>query len=353
MGKNLRGAVMHPEISIVIPTYNGSSRILQCLDAVSGQETSRSFEVIVVDDGSTDSTADLVSDRPDLRLIRQENAGPAAARNKGVQEAFGDIVLFTDDDCVPVPDWLERMVAPFSDTEVAGVKGAYLTKQMGMIARFVQIEYEEKYEQLSRQEQTNLVDTYSAAFRRRTFMDVGGYDESFPTASVEDRDFSYKLSALGHKQVFAPEARVFHTHVDTLWGYLRKKYKNGYWGIITILKYPATLVGPGDTPRTQKIQVLLAAMMGPALLVSLAGGWAVVAPAVVAGAFLLTTVPFTLRCLGRDPGVSWVAPFLLACRAVGLSLGFVSGLMREKLGSALVRKPLSDVGKTGGTKFTD
>ena len=96
--------------SIVIPTFNGGSRIGNCLDSLVKQTAGRDVEILVVDDGSTDNTADVVRGYSSVRLITQANAGPAAARNHGAMEAQGSILLFTDDDCLPMPDWLEAMV---------------------------------------------------------------------------------------------------------------------------------------------------------------------------------------------------------------------------------------------------
>src|SRR3979490_1155633 len=91
-------------VSIIIPTFNGASRIANCLDALRQQVAGRDAEILVVNDGSTDNTANVVDRYPGVRLITQANAGPAAARNRGALEARGKIILFTDDDCTPMPD---------------------------------------------------------------------------------------------------------------------------------------------------------------------------------------------------------------------------------------------------------
>jgi len=91
-------------VSIVIPTFNGASRIGDCLAALVQQTQDRNAEILVVNDGSTDNTVDAVRQYSGVRLITQTNAGPAAARNRGALEARGTIILFTDDDCVPTPD---------------------------------------------------------------------------------------------------------------------------------------------------------------------------------------------------------------------------------------------------------
>src|SRR5579864_3689500 len=127
-------------VSIIIPTFNGGARIADCLGALVKQTAGRDAEIVVVNDGSTDNTADVVARYTGVRLVSQSNAGPAAARNRGALEARGTIILFTDDDCVPMPDWLDGMLEPFNDPELVGAKGAYRTLQKSLVARFVQAE---------------------------------------------------------------------------------------------------------------------------------------------------------------------------------------------------------------------
>src|ERR1700693_5086762 len=136
-------------VSIIIPTFNGASRIGNCLDALLCQTVEPDTEILVINDGSTDGTAEVVARYSGVRLITQSNAGPAAARNRGALEARGTIILFTDDECVPMPEWLGAMIDPFKDPGVVGAKGIYRTRQRSLAARFVQIEYEDKYRRMS------------------------------------------------------------------------------------------------------------------------------------------------------------------------------------------------------------
>jgi glycosyltransferase involved in cell wall biosynthesis len=147
-------------VSVVIPAYNAETTIDACLAAFTRQTVPPdSFEVIVVDDGSTDATRARIATHPMARLLTQVNAGPAAARNLGVQHALGEIILFTDADCVPMENWIEQMLIPFSRSEVVGVKGRYLLKQRSLVARFVQLEYEEKYDHMLHWEYIDFIDT--------------------------------------------------------------------------------------------------------------------------------------------------------------------------------------------------
>lgn len=314
-------------VSIIIPTFNGGSRIGQCLHALLEQASSKDFEILVVNDGSTDDTARALSICPDIKVITQSNAGPAAARNRGAQDARGAIILFTDDDCVPAADWLERMLEPFADKDVVGVKGAYRTHQKELAARFVQIEYEDRYRLMSRFDCIDFVDTYSAAFRRERFLEMNGYDTSFPVACAEDIELSYRMSARGWKMKFAQGAIVCHTHPDTLSRYLRKKFKFAFWRMLAVRKNPTKAAKDSHTPQLMKLQVLFL----PALLCSLAYDVAarpsIPASLLVVAAFLVSTVPFTIRAIAKDPVVGILAPGFLAARACAQMFGVGTGLI--------------------------
>jgi GT2 family glycosyltransferase len=316
-------------VSVVIPTFNGASRIGRCLDALLGQTKPEALEVeiIVVNDGSTDNTAEAVSRYPEVLLINQANAGPAAARNCGAREAKGDILLFTDDDCVPTSDWLRSILDPFKEPDVVGSKGAYRTRQKSIVARFVQIEYEDRYRLMEGEDKIDFIDTYSAAFRRDRFLEMNGYDTSFPVACAEDIELSYRMSARGWKMVFVPSAIVYHTHPGDLLRYLKKKYKFAFWRVLAVRKNPSKAVKDSHTPQIMKLQLLFAPALVAAAALDLAIQPGVPIAAVVAALFLLSTLPFAIRAIAKDPIVGILSPALLAGRACAQFLGVVGGVL--------------------------
>ncbi len=331
--------------SIIIPTFNGAARIGNCLDSLVKQTAGRNVEILVVDDGSTDNTPNVVRGYSSVRLITQANAGPASARNRGAMEARGKILLFTDDDCVPMPDWLEAMLGPFKDQEVVGAKGVYRTHQRSLAARFVQIEYEDKYRLMAGLPSIDFIDTYSAAFRRDRFLEMTGYDTSFPVACAEDIELSYRMSARGWKMKFVPAAIVYHTHPDTLSRYLKKKYKFAFWRMLAVRKNPSKGVKDSHTPQIMKVQLLFAPALLLAVVFDLAARPAVPVSALVLLSFLLTTLPFTLRAIRKDAIIGILSPLLLAARACAQVLGVAAGFMyahRKPAEGAANSKPTPD-----------
>jgi glycosyltransferase involved in cell wall biosynthesis len=313
-------------VSIIIPTFNGGLRIGNCLDALVRQTAEQDAEILVVNDGSTDNTADVIAGYSGVRLITQSNAGPAAARNRGALEARGTIILFTDDDCVPMPEWLAAMIEPFKVQNVVGVKGAYRSHQNRLAPRFVQIEYEDKYRRMAELSKIDFVDTYSAGFRRDRFLEMNGYNTSFPVACAEDVELSYRMFARGWTMKFVPAAIVYHTHPDTFRKYLNKKYKFAFWRVLAVRKNPNKALKDSHTPQLMKLQLLFAPALLLAIIHDLVMGPRIPASLVVCATFLVSTLPFALRAIPKDPIVGLLSPLLLAARACAQLLGVMAGL---------------------------
>ena len=328
-----------PWISVVVPAHNAQKTIDHCLQALTCQTVPReSYEIVVVDDGSSDDTVVRVRQHSGVRLVGTPCRGPSAARNLGVQQARGELVLFTDSDCEPAPDWIERMVVPFSaattcpDDRVVGVKGTYLSHQRELVARFVQIEYEDRYDRMARERYIDFVDTYAAGYRRDVLIANGGFDVSFTRPSVEDQEFSFRLARRGYKMVFVPEAHVYHSgHARNLPAYWRKKFWIGYWKVRVHVRHPGKVWRDSHTPQVLKVQILLAGLGGLGLCGALIFPrlW----PGVVSAGllFLLTTLPFTWKAWRKDARVGIAAPGLLLVRALALGSGFALGVLSNLL----------------------
>jgi cellulose synthase/poly-beta-1,6-N-acetylglucosamine synthase-like glycosyltransferase len=270
-----------------------------------------------VDDASRDETFSIVAHYPKVRIIRQEaNAGPAAARNRGAREATGDIVLFTDADCVPGDRWLEEMLRSFADPWVMGVKGVYRTKQREMTARVIQLEFEYRYRAMSQRPTIDFIDTYSAGYRRALFLEFGGFDTAFPVPSTEDIDLSFRIAAKGHRLVFNPHAYVYHQHPASLVDYLKRKYRYAYWGMLVVRRFPGKAINNSYTPHSQRLQVLLAPLAVIGSAAPIFSSELVWLPSVIWSALGATLVPFLAHSVGKDLPAALASPAYLIPKAV-------------------------------------
>jgi glycosyltransferase involved in cell wall biosynthesis len=318
---------MKPEFSIVVPAYNESQTIEGCVKSLLDQTMRpESYEVLVVDDGSTDDTARIVKGYP-VRYYFQANQGAASARNLGAAYARGDIILFTDADCEVSRNWIEEMVKPFTDREIAGVKGFYRTSQKALMARFVQKEYEAKYRYLLKSKYIDFVDTYSAAYRKEIFLKSGGFDTQFRTASAEDCDLSYRLSLQGHKMVANTRAVVGHMHPDSLKSYLKTKFRNASWRVLSYRKNRQKILKDSHTPVVLKLQMLLLFVILVLSGLHLFTRTPVALTLTATAFFISTTIPFACRNIASDWQVALFSPLLAILRTTAYLCGLGAGIL--------------------------
>jgi len=315
-------------ISVIVPAYDAEETVGLCLDALASQTVCRdAYEIIVVDDGSTDGTLSVAAGH-DVVVLHQAHAGPAVGRNLGAGEARGDLLLFTDADCVPAPDWIEQLAGAFADPQVVGAKGAYRTHQKALVARFVQLEYEERYARMLPLPQIDFVDTYSAAYRRDVFLENGGFDARFPTASVEDQELSFRLAAQGYRLVFVPEAVAYHTHDCRLGEYWRRKFNIGFWKALLLRWHPGRALRDSHTPQVLKVQMLLMALLCVALLIAPWWRGTILGGAAILAMLVVSSLPLVGRALRRDTWLAVVVPAFVLVRALALGLGLAVGFIR-------------------------
>src|SRR3989344_4000804 len=322
------------EASVIIPAYNSASTIGDCIKALAEQDFARrDFEIIVVDDGSKDGTG-KISRGAGAKVISQDNAGPAKARNRGAKSTSGEILVFTDADCVPQKNWLREMLEPFKSMEIAGVQGAYKTRQKSLTARFGQIEIEERYERMKKRAQSlDWIGSYSAAYRKKDFFEAGGFDESFPKASGEDPELSYKMQKSGKKLVFNQDAIVYHTHPDTMWKYLRTKYYRAFYRVNLYSKHKDKIASDSYTPGDLKLQVFMA-FAGTGAFIA---GFAFSQPVLLAASLALGVVGFlstyrlTLFALKKDFWAGLFSIPLIQLRNSAFMLGLIAGFVKHKV----------------------
>jgi GT2 family glycosyltransferase len=185
------------------------------------------FEVVVVDDGSTPPArppAPAEAHWTELRVLRIEHAGPAAARNAGAATARGDLLAFTDDDCRPEPDWLVTLQATLDRRKAQAAGGPLVNLLSGDAwAAASHTLFERLYDWYNADPaDARFLASSNLLLRRTAFEAIGGFDTTFPTAAGEDRDLCQRLREAGLLLAFAPEARVGHAHPLGLRGFWRQ-----------------------------------------------------------------------------------------------------------------------------------
>lgn len=216
----------HPLVSVIVPVYNGEATINRCIESLLAQDYPKErYEIIVVDNNSTDKTIELVRQYPVL-VLEESKQGPAAARNRGLTCARGEIVAFIDADSFAEAQWLRELVKPFSDPAVGGVGGVIEgTSRATTVERYGD-DKRTFHHQLSRFSFLPYLITGNAAFPKARIDSVGGFDENFTNPAGEDVDLSWRIQLDAPCTfVFAEKAVVYHKHRDTLVGLFTQSFE--------------------------------------------------------------------------------------------------------------------------------
>lgn len=215
-----------PRMSVIVPTRDRPRELAACLASLSTQDyPDERYEIIVVDDGSDPPVGSLSAPgRPDVRVraIAQRNAGPAAARNAGAGAATGDVLVFTDDDCVPRRGWLRALALSHANAPDALHGGRVengLADNLCSVASHTIVEVIVS-QLMEAGSESRFVTSNNLAVSAGSFRAIGGFDERFRTA--EDREFCHRWIAAGVPLVAAPGAVVEHRHDLTLASFWRQ-----------------------------------------------------------------------------------------------------------------------------------
>src|SRR4029077_18239326 len=290
-----------PKISVVMRVYNAEATLEECL-AKLGQSTFEDFEVVVVDDGSTDRSKEIMGRFPIRVIPSPGRVGPAAARNLGAQVATGEFLFFVDSDVMVRPDTLGVLAEGFEQTGVDGFCGVQAAE---MRYRDLASQYKNlwmRWTYLRQSGDVPLFYTTAAAIRRDTFLRVGGFDGGYATPHVEDTDFGQKLRRLGVRVRIHPQLEVEHVKRYSLWGMLRTDFLRAVSLTRLKLRHPEDL-GDNNTsvPASYMATVPLSGLAVLAVVLGLVTGWL---PATVVG-------------------------LLLAAGVMGLNAGFLDAIRRS------------------------
>ena len=219
-------------VSVIIPTYRRPAALAECLKALAQTDyPQQRYEVVVVDDGG-DVLLDPVYQKfchiMTLRILYQDNAGAASARNRGAAASRGEVLVFTDDDCTVASGWIRALVTATDRNPGALVGGR---TENGLPGNLYSVASQLLINELCRpshpEEGADFFAGNNLAMRRKTFRSIGGFNATFSTSAGEDRALSARFKAEGRRLIFAPDALVTHSHSLTFNSFIRQHFNYG------------------------------------------------------------------------------------------------------------------------------
>ncbi|MCG2685869.1 glycosyltransferase [Candidatus Parcubacteria bacterium] len=226
--------------SVIVATYRRPEKLQWCLEALAGQDFPKEdYEIIVVEDekgGAGQAVVEVAKAQfKGVRYLNQDHCGPGAARNSGIAGAKGEVIVFTDDDCVVPEDWLKRIADGFKRFPKAAGVGGYMEAPAAVLKRNIFAQYESyvtrrvygagKKEILGGFE-VPTGGTNNIAYRKKVLEEIGGFDESFPVAAGEDADLKKRICDRGHQILYLP-LKVEHRHDYSWRSFLKQSRDRG------------------------------------------------------------------------------------------------------------------------------
>lgn len=221
------------KISVVIPTYNEEATIAECISSIQGGNVAP-LEIIVADGLSSDRTQEIARERG-AKVVANPQRTAAAGRNVGFRAARGEIIAFTDGDCVVSPDWLGAFERAFADPEVAVVSGRVTPREPrnhyeefwnNLNWKIIMAFDDEPYTVTERSLRQGVI-TASCAYRKNVLEELGGFDTWFGN-NAEDVDLGWRALAAGFKTVYIPKAEIYASGALTMKELERKAFRDGY-----------------------------------------------------------------------------------------------------------------------------
>lgn len=242
-----RALAESPFVSVIVCSYNGGRTLARCLESL-GKINYPNYEVILVDDGSTDNTSEIAAQFPNVRYIRQHNHGLSHARNTGAAAAKGDVFAYTDSDCMADPDWLYYLIGTLTSGDYAGVGGPNVSPPArNAVQAVVAAAPGGPSHVLLTDTVAEHIPGCNMAFYRWAFENIGGFDPEYRKAG-DDVDFCWRLQQAGGVIAFSPTAIVWHYRRFTLREFL--KQQEGYGEAESLLRFKHLIFfGPTGTAK--------------------------------------------------------------------------------------------------------
>lgn len=224
-------------VSVVVATYNGSRTLKNCLESL-GRLNYPNYEVILVDDGSTDDTPQIAKSFPSVRYVRQNNQGLSAARNTGIRAATGEVVAFTDDDCRADEDWLYYLINALTRSDYAAIGGHnFLPPDDSAVAAAVMASPGGPAHVLLSDTEAEHIPGCNMAFYKWALEEVGRFDPIYRKAG-DDVDICWRLQDGKFKIGFSAAAFVWHYRRSTVKAYLKQQAGYGEAEALLMGKHP-------------------------------------------------------------------------------------------------------------------
>lgn len=222
-------------ISVVMPVYNEAANIISTLEALYSN-TVLPDEVIVADGGSTDNTVQLIKERfPQATVINNPEKNAAAGRNEGIKKAHGDVIAFTDGDCIVDKHWIENISKAFSEHEIDGLGGKvliappinHIEEYWGNLAWKLIMNFGDEPYIVDRCKLNDAFVTANCAYKRSLLVKVKGFNNWFAN-NAEDVDLCWRAIRSGARLMYIPDVQIYAHNVTTVNGVAKKSFRNGY-----------------------------------------------------------------------------------------------------------------------------
>ena len=226
-----------PKVSVVVASYNGARTLRACLDSLQHLNYP-DYEIILVDDGSTDATTQIVSLYKNVRYVQQPHQGLSVARNTGIAAATGEIIAFTDSDCRADEDWLYYLVGDLLNSHFAGIGGHnFLPPEDSFVAAAVQVSPGGPAHVMLNDRLAEHIPGCNMAFYKWALVEVNGFDPIYHKAG-DDVDICWRLQQRGYQLGFSPSGFVWHYRRSTIAGYLNQQRGYGEAEAMLVRRHP-------------------------------------------------------------------------------------------------------------------